>query len=91
LLAKILVIPFAIAFTVAALACLAFSLNILLWPILSPASDDEPPGAFVILVLTAITALPGVAFAGIAATLWLFVLGKNLGSRSRASGDSHRR
>jgi hypothetical protein len=74
--AKLIVLPFAIAFTVAALACLLFALNILLWPVFAPASDDEPPGVFVIIVLTLISALPGMAFAGIAATLWLFVIGR---------------
>lgn len=77
-----LVVPFAVALSLAALASVVFSLNILLWPVVNPPAFDEPPSFFVIIVLAASTALPGVLFAVIARILWLFILGKSPSSKA---------
>src|SRR5947208_7083547 len=76
LLAKLLVLPFAIGFTIAALACLAYSVILVVWRIVGVSTGDEPPSLGLVVVVAAVSLVLAGAFAGVAATLWRFVLGK---------------
>ncbi len=81
MVAKIPVLPFAAGFTLGALAFLAISLQMLLWPVVGPVAgwggDDDPPGVFVCLLLAGIFLLPGIFFTGIAGALWLYIFGRS--------------
>ena len=76
MLAKILVLPFAVGFTAGALGFLAISLGILLGPVVSPETEFDWP-VFVRLVLAGIFFLPGIFFTGIAGALWLYIFGRS--------------
>lgn len=80
MVAKTLVLPFAVGFIVGALAFLSISLQMLLWPVVGPVvgwgGDDEPPGVFVCLLFAGIFFLPGIFFTGIAGALWLYIFGR---------------
>src|SRR2546422_10088889 len=70
LLAKLLVLPFAIGFTIAALACLAYSVILVVWRIVGVSAGDEPPPWGLVVLGATVSLVLGSAFAGVAAPLW---------------------
>lgn len=76
MLAKILVLPFAVGFSVGALFFLAISVAILLQPLVGPETEFDW-SVFVRLVLAGTFFLPGIFFTGIAGALWLYIFGRS--------------
>jgi len=76
MLVKGLALPFAVFFTVLALAFLAVSGGILLEPVMSRDSEFDWP-VFGRLVFAGVFFLPGIFFTGIAGALWLYIFGRS--------------
>jgi hypothetical protein len=74
--AKILILPFAVGFSVGALFFLAIAGGILLQPLVGPETEFDW-SVFVRLVLARIFLLAGIFFTGIAGALWLYIFGRS--------------
>lgn len=76
MLAKILVLPFAVFFTALALFFLAIAGGILLGPVVGAEAEFDW-SVFVRLVLAGIFFLPGLLFTGIAGALTLYIFDRS--------------